>query len=105
MTWPTGLPAGNNPPYTAATPVASYSVLDGTTLIKTVSVNQQQAPNDLTDAGASWEDLGGLVQLSGSTLVVRLPGPTVAGMASADAVRVEKVGELPSAVQLLDPSG
>jgi hypothetical protein len=38
----------------------------------TVNVNQQLAPNDLSDAGVAWEDLGGLYTISGSTLVVRL---------------------------------
>src|SRR5262249_46210619 len=36
---------------------APYTVLDGSTSLGTVRVNQQMAPADFTDAGASWKSL------------------------------------------------
>ena len=33
-------------------------MLDGATALGTVAINQELAPNDFTDAGAAWEDLG-----------------------------------------------
>ena len=40
---------------------APFTVLDGTTPLATVAVNQQTAPNDFNDPGATWQDLGGAV--------------------------------------------
>ena len=48
---------------------APYTVLDGGTALATVAINQQQVPNDFSDAGAFWEDLGaGPYVITGSLL-------------------------------------
>lgn len=69
---------------------APYSVFDGDTLLSSVDVNQSVAPNDFTDSGVGWEDLGGgnFFQLTGSTLVVTLNNQADNNV-YADAVRIE----------------
>ena len=63
---------------------------DGGGLIElnTVSINQQLAPNDLTDSGAVWEDLGGTYTILVNTLVVDL---TDAAEAHVAGVRDEQL--------------
>jgi hypothetical protein len=73
---------------------APYTVLDGTTELGTVTVDQRQAPAGFVEDGVSWQDVG-VYQLAGDTLVVRLSdqaGPS-GSYVIADAVRVERVGE------------
>jgi hypothetical protein len=72
---------------------ATYTVLDGATSLASVVVNQQVAPASLTDAGASWQDLGIFV-LSNGTLVVKL-SDLANGNVIADAVRLEWIGPPP----------
>jgi hypothetical protein len=72
---------------------ATYTVLDGATSLATVVVNQQVAPSSLTDAGASWQDLG-TFQLRNGTLVVNL-SDLANGNVIADAVRLEWIGPPP----------
>src|SRR5262249_27711057 len=57
--------------YTNRADNAPFTVLDGTTPLGTVNVNQKVAPGDFTDSGASWKALG-TFSVSGTTLVVRL---------------------------------
>ncbi|MBI3465978.1 MAG: choice-of-anchor D domain-containing protein [Planctomycetes bacterium] len=69
-------------------PDATFSIFDGDAPLGTVSVNQQQTPNDLTDLGKAWENLGGVYTVTGSTLVVKLSNIGT-GYVFADAVRIE----------------
>jgi hypothetical protein len=84
--------------------------LDGSTVLATVDVNQELAPNDFTDAGVWWEDLGGPYNLTGTTLVVRL-SDDANEFVIADAVRIVRVGDLQEsltvsiAVNYLDSAG
>jgi hypothetical protein len=76
---------------------AAYTVLDVASELATVRVNQRQAPADFVEGGVAWQDLGGPYVISGDTLVVRLSdlaGPTGSYLV-ADAVRVERIGDLP----------
>ncbi len=68
---------------------ASYELLVDGTPVGALSVDQRVAPNDFSDAGSAWEDLGESIVVNGSTLVVRLTNGA-AGVVSADAVRIER---------------
>jgi hypothetical protein len=87
---------------------AQFEVLwgdDGGPLISlhTRDVDQTQAPNDLSDSGAVWEDLGGNHTITGDTLVVELTDDaTGPGVVIADAIRAERVAGLPQPVQIVD---
>lgn len=71
---------------------APFTVLDGTTPLATVFINQRVAPVGFTDQGVMWQDLGTFI-ITSSYLVVRLDtGPGCDGYLNADAVRVERVG-------------
>jgi hypothetical protein len=74
---------------------APYSISDGATLLATAAVNQQLAPNDLTDQGSSWEHLGGTYTITGATLTVRLTD-AANGFVIADALRIERLADLPA---------
>jgi hypothetical protein len=69
---------------------APYTVLDGSTQVGAVAVNQQQTPNGFSDAGGSWLDLGGPYTINSGTLVVRLTNAANAAVV-ADAIRIERV--------------
>jgi hypothetical protein len=69
---------------------APYTVLNGTTVLGTVQVNQQVNPSSFTDAGAVWQDLGNFT-ITGNQLVVQLSN-NANGYVIADAVRIQKVG-------------
>ena len=68
---------------------APYTVLDGATPLATVAINQEQAADDLTDAGVGWEDLGSFV-VADAALTVRL-SDLADDKVGADAVRVERL--------------
>ena len=72
---------------------APYEVYNGATSLGTVPVNQQVAPDDFTDQGAAWETLGTFT-ITGDTLLVEL-SDAANGLLIADAVRVERVGDVP----------
>lgn len=91
-TWPASNLQASNAPYT---------ILDGTTELATVPVNQLFAPNSFIDAGVAWTNLGGPYRLGGGTLIVSL-SDQANGKVAADAVRLERVG-YPG--QILDNSG
>ena len=78
-------------PYSNRATDAPYSVLDGATPLTTVNVNQKATPNDLSDAGASWEDLGTALNVNSGTLVVQLTNDAN-GYVIADAIRIERIG-------------
>lgn len=71
-----------------------FTIRDGASPIGTVLINQLQAPNDFSDAGASWEDLGGLYPITSSVLQVQLTN-AANNYVIADAIRIERVGQLP----------
>jgi hypothetical protein len=81
-TWPAGFREAAD---------ATYTILDGTRVLARIQLNQQQARQDLSDAGTRWQDLGELGTLypiTGNTLVVRLSG-IGHSRPIADALRVE----------------
>ena len=79
--------------YTNRATAAPFTVLDNTTSLATVSVNQQAAPGQLVDSGVYWNDLGGSYQIDSGTLVVQLTDAPV-GRVNADAVRIERIFDL-----------
>ena len=85
---------------------APFTIFDGTSALSTVQVDQEQPPNDLTDAGVGWEYLSGIFNITGSTASVRL-SDAANQYVIADAVRLERVGDLPalSEIQVFDEAG
>jgi len=77
-----------------------FAVLDGYSTLQTVRLNQELAPNDFTDAGAGWEDLG-TFDVTGNTLRVRL-SDNADDFVIADAIRVERVGDLVQDPEIID---
>ena len=93
--------------YTNRTVDAPYAVLDGSAELATVLINQREVPADFFEDGQWWQNLGEPYELTGDTLVVRLSdlaGPSGSYLV-ADAVRIERVGELPALVTVLDVTG
>ncbi len=80
---------------------APYTIYDGNTALGTVSVNQQSTPNDFTDQGVGWKDLG-TFSITGNTLVVKLTN-AANNYVIADAVRIQQVA--PQAQATLSDSG
>src|SRR5262249_46695141 len=80
--------------YTNRATNAPYKVLDGTTSLCTVLVNQQVAPSGFSDAGALWQNLGNF-QIRSGTLYVQL-SDAANGNVEADAIRIQWLGPLPS---------
>jgi hypothetical protein len=72
---------------------APFTILDGSTVLGMVSRNQRLVPSDFSDAGASWTELGGPYNLTGTTLTVRLNN-MANGKVIADAVRIEHLSML-----------
>ncbi|MCA9076337.1 MAG: hypothetical protein KDA93_15005 [Planctomycetaceae bacterium] len=69
---------------------APFTLFNGGTLVGTVDVNQQLAPNDFLDGGINREDLM-TVNVTGDTLVVKLSN-NANGYVMADAIRIERIG-------------
>jgi hypothetical protein len=80
VTWPAQSNRATNAPYT---------VLDGTTSLGTVAVNQQLPPSGFSDQAVTWQDLGTFT-ITGNTLVVQLSN-AANGFVIADAVRIQRV--------------
>src|SRR5207302_2331679 len=78
---------------------APYTILDGSTSLGTVQVNQQADPKGFSDQGGTWQDLG-TVTINGNQLIVQLSN-NANGYVIADAIRVERVGNA-ATVQVLD---
>jgi sugar lactone lactonase YvrE len=76
---------------------ATYNVYDGTTLLGSVTVNQQNAPASFTDEGQNWGWLG-TFNVSGTQLRVTLANSSADGQVSADAVRILPVPQTASIV-------
>ncbi len=72
---------------------APYTITNGSGLVlMTATIDQTQPADDLTDAGADWEDLG-IVTILNGTLVVKLnESPGAIGKVMADGVRIERIG-------------
>jgi len=72
---------------------AQYTVLLGSSVQGSATINQQVGPSSFSDAGAQWQDLGAgtFTVTSAGTLSVQLAG-TGNGYLIADAVRIQKVG-------------
>ena len=79
---------------------AAYEVWEGTIRLGTAAVNQRVSPSDRTDAGANWEDLGVFPLNAGLSLAVRLSNKAN-GVVAADAVRIERLGGLPEAPEIM----
>ena len=80
---------------------APYTVFEGNSALRTVRINQQAAPNDLTDRGVAWEDLGETYVVAGNKLQVRLTDAANQRVV-ADAVRIQHVGTLGPEIEVLD---
>jgi hypothetical protein len=77
---------------------ATYSVYDGGTLLKTVTVNQQQAPSGATVNGSTFQSLGQF-QVNSGTLKVVL-SDSANGYVIADAMRVVSAAAAAAQVQV-----
>ena len=69
------------------------TVLDDTTELTTISLNQTTTPNDFASDGSKWERIGVSHAISNGRLTVQIRG---VGAMSADAVRIQRVGDLPA---------
>lgn len=86
-TWPDGLDDLHN-----ATD-APFSVFDGGNLLSTVSLDQRHGPDDFTDDGIIWEDIGVFnIQTHSAEVILT---NEVNGSVFADAIRVERVSAGP----------
>jgi hypothetical protein len=72
---------------------APYTILDGAALDATVLVNQELAPDDFMEAGVGWEDLG-IYEITTDIIVVQLNN-NANEYVIADAIRIERIGDLP----------
>ncbi len=82
---------GDSFDYGSQVPITLY---DGDVIIVTAQLNQNFASNDFFDGGAWWEELG--VFAVGSSLTITMSDNTN-GIPIADAMRVERVDNLPYA--------
>jgi hypothetical protein len=87
-------------PYWNRATNAPFTVLDGGASLGTTPVNQQLAPADFADQGTSWKTLGTFA-ITGNSLAVLL-GDNANWHVIADAVRIQRVGDLPAAVQFVN---
>ncbi|MFP6668929.1 MAG: choice-of-anchor D domain-containing protein, partial [Pirellulales bacterium] len=67
---------------------ATFEIYDGAVLKSSAALNQELSPNDFSDQGVSWEELGG-VRINSGTLVVKLTD-AANEFVIADAVRIEQ---------------
>jgi hypothetical protein len=95
-TWPYASTLATNAPFV----VNHLKATLNTYLSDTIPVNQATTPNDFTDSGVGWKNLGTFAVFNSTdtakspSLTVRLTGPAN-GAVLADAVRVVRVGDLP----------
>lgn len=80
---------------------APYTVIDGSEALQTVDIDQRATPNDLLEDGVRWEDLG-VFLITSDNLTVDLTDQAD-GVVIADAVRIERIGELYEVVGVNDP--
>ena len=80
VTWTPNMNRATNAPYT---------VKDGTTVLGTLTINQELPPDDFTSGGSAWERIGDY-GIQGTTLTVEL-SDDANDYVLADAVMIEKV--------------
>ena len=72
---------------------APFTVFDGSTALSTVLANQEVASSGLSWSGTNWKDLG-TFDITGDTIRVTLTN-AANDRVIADAIRVERIGDLP----------
>ncbi len=85
---------------------AAYRIVEGGTLWRIVRVSQEQAPASFQDQGVLWQELGGIIYVTGNTLSIQLSNDANEYVI-ADAVRLQRLGDLPTGpeIQLFGPAG
>ncbi len=68
---------------------APFTIYDGPTVLGTVKVNQQSAPDDFSEQGVSWKGLGTFA-VTGNVLAIRLSAKSKAPVV-ADAIRIRGI--------------
>ncbi len=81
-----------------------FQIFNGSARLNTVNINQELAPNDFNDGGAAWENLAGPYDISANTLVVRL-ADNANEFVIADAVRIERIGDIILAPEITVTNG
>jgi hypothetical protein len=76
--------------------VAPFAVIGDADTLATISVNQRNAPASFQAGLTSWQDLGGPFAISQGQLVVELSDVGSDGYVIADAIRLERLGPIPS---------
>jgi hypothetical protein len=82
---------------------APYTVLDGSTVLDTIEVNQELVPTDFTEQSVKWETLG-IFNITSGTLHVEL-SDKADEFVIADAIRVERVGDTVPGVRIMESAG
>ncbi|MBI3466130.1 MAG: choice-of-anchor D domain-containing protein, partial [Planctomycetes bacterium] len=83
---------------------ASFAVLDGPLARGNALIDQRTAmgllAGDFDDAGSAWRPIGGLYDVASGTVTIRLSAQGADGYVIADAVRLERIGDLPSGAEI-----
>ena len=82
-----------------------YRVLNSTSVLATVQIDQSVAPNDLNANGVTFEDLGGPFDIVGGTIIVELRDTKLGSIDTnvvADAVRIERLFDMVPEATLFD---
>ena len=69
-----------------------FTILDGESILSSLSVDQRVAPSGFSDAGVMWHDLAESISINDGILVVRL-SDEANGRVNADAIRIERLAE------------
>ena len=69
---------------------APFTILDGSSPLTTVNMNQQLDPADFTYQDTNWDFLGGVHRITGDSLVVQL-GDAADNTVLADAIHIEQI--------------
>ena len=83
---------------------APYSIFEDDALLETIAVDQNQAPDDLTAEDTVWEELGDYDILDG-ILKVSLTNQADSSWVIADAVRIERIGDVVLAPEISVSNG
>jgi hypothetical protein len=79
---------------------APFTIFDNTAALATVDINQENAPDDLTDMSTAWEDIG-IFTIESDTLKVQLTSDADEYII-ADAVRIELLQDLTDGTSSVD---
>ncbi len=79
-----------------------FTVFNGTQRAGLVELNQQNAADDFTDNGESWETLGDFY-ITADSLIIELSDKASGGIVVADSIRIEKVDELFEVISAVNP--